>query len=130
MEVNPLLFPHVRRVRPIGSHRFGLRRVRVGAMERAEKVATILAKMNESWDSLLHTVPTTQFVLLDPQPDASGHMSRLRITVQQRDDLVKSIDVTCSKWTRRIVTDNRPIVELAAIYLWEFLTKKGYTLRK
>ena len=101
-----------------------------GTTERAGKVAALLAKMQESWGYVVHAVLPTEMLLVDPEPDAAGHLSRLRITEQQRRDLLKSIDQTFGSRAQRKADDNTPAAEVAAIQLREFLTKKGYTLRK
>lgn len=97
--------------------------------ERA-KVAALIAKIQESWGYVLHAVQPTKLLLLDPEPDTSGHMSRLRITGQQRDSLLKSIDQRFGSRVRGKLDENTPVPELAAGELREFLTNKGYTLRK
>ena len=98
--------------------------------ERAGKVALLVTKMQESWGSIVVGVNPTELLLVDPEADPKGHLSRLRITEQQRDDLVKSIDQRFGNRVRRKASENTPSVEVAAILLREFLTNKGYTLKK
>ena len=64
-------------------------------------------------------------ILVDPQPDSSDRMSRLRITTSERSDLIKMLD---SAFGERIAKkDDRPAMEAAAALLREWLTTSGHT---
>jgi hypothetical protein len=100
------------------------------SMEHAGKSAALFVKMQQSWDAVLQVGPAAGFFIVDPEPDAAGHLSRFRITQRERDDLVKSIDQAFGVRVLRPADENTPAPVFGAKLLREFLTQKGYTLRK
>ncbi len=63
--------------------------------------------------------------LIDEQPDEKGHMSRLSITQQERDSIVREIDLSFGEAIQKPPND----AVAAANVIRSYLTKKGYAPR-
>jgi hypothetical protein len=94
---------------------------RVQMSEMPAKMARISAETSEHWRSIFYVVTIVTHVLVDPEPDSAGRMSRLRITAAQRRDLVKSIDDTFGAAARKSAAGQIPVDGAAATFR-QFLT--------
>jgi hypothetical protein len=100
---------------------------RVQTNEMPARMARISTQAHEYWRTIFFTVPAVTHVLVDPEPDRAGRLSRLRITGSQRRDLVKSIDDTFGQAARK-ASANQPPPDATAAMLRQFLTG-GHTDR-
>src|SRR5262249_32954709 len=51
-----------------------------------------LTDLQNTREAMVEAVPVALQVIVDSRPDATGHLSRLRITRRERDDIVRAID--------------------------------------
>jgi len=73
--------------------------------------------------SLLQATPLIFATLIDDKPDREGHMSRLIITMAQRDVLVRSLQISFGK---KLDQDDQNLTVSSASVLRDYLAKKGY----
>jgi len=120
-----------------------LKRIEIASIRRSlseeapERPSALIDSLTDSqvsfqstWESLMATVPAVAQVMVDPEPDAAGRMSRLRLTQNERDDLVRAIDKAFGpRAQREPPKEGRPFVETAAYMLRSFLLKP-YSTRK
>ena len=73
--------------------------------------------------------PDVPWVLIDPKPDSSNRMSRLRITKMERDDLIDMLDTAFGERVASQTKQERPAIEAAAALLRNWLMTSGHTPR-
>jgi len=73
--------------------------------------------------SLFQVTPTLFAMLISDKPDSQGHISRLRITRTERDQLVRKLQILFGDKLNR--KDQNYIVSSASV-LRDYLIKKGY----
>lgn len=101
----------------------------LNASDLAVRMAKSSANLQDSLSSLLPTFTSTAHVIVDPKPDASDHMSRLRITAKERDDLVKMIDSWFGDRARSPSKGGLPPIDAAVTLFRNWFTTPGYTAR-
>lgn len=87
------------------------------------QIAKLGAELEFNDKAIFDSAPLVFFSLVDPQPDALNHMSRLVITKTQVDALVKQID---GSFGAKLNEKQPNYIVSAAWLLREGLTKKGY----
>jgi hypothetical protein len=92
------------------------------------RMAPIQTEAQEQWETVLYGVGPTTHLLVDPNPDASGYLSKLRITTAQRRDLVKRIDTAFGEVARKPPSEKTAPADATAAVLRQFLTG-GHTDR-
>jgi hypothetical protein len=85
------------------------------------KAAKIMSQMDEDWRTIFSLSAAVAHVLVDPEPDAAGRLSRLRLTAAQRQDLIKRLDTAFGPAARKAPA-NQIAVDGTAALLREFLT--------
>lgn len=92
--------------------------------ELAYRMVKSAANLDDIPRTLFSVTSAVPHILVDPQPDSSDRMSRLRITASERSDLIKMLD---SGFGERIAKKgDRPAMEAAAALLREWLTTSGH----
>ena len=99
-------------------------------IDLSAKLAQSFAKTKELSSDLVQFSPMVAHVLVDPNPDAAGHLSRLAITAAERADLIGSIDAFFGERAQRKTQTDFDAIEASVILIREWLTKPGYTPRK
>lgn len=95
-------------------------------LDLAVRMAKISANRDERLRELFQLSTMISHVLIDPKPDSSGHMSRLRITANERDDLVRLIDTGFGDRARGPMREG-PAIDAAVRMLREWLTTSGHS---
>ena len=98
-------------------------------IDLSANLAQRFAKIKELSSDLVSLSPVVANVLVDNNPDATGHLTRLAITAGERADLIRMIDVWFGKRAQTTKNDYDAI-EASVKLLREWLTKPGYTPRK
>lgn len=90
------------------------------------KIAVDMPKLRadmEHLDKMLFPLAVSVFAaLIDPKPDKQGHMSRLVLTRQERDDLVHQISISF----KNLDAKNANYTVSSAAILRDYLARKGY----
>jgi hypothetical protein len=73
--------------------------------------------------SLFQATPLIFATLIAEKPDKEGHMSRLRITREERDKLVRSLQISFGD---KMDAKEQPYFVSSASVLRNYLIKKGY----
>ena len=92
------------------------------------RLAKSIAEYQDTLAKLMLVAPAVAQVLVDRQPDSSGHMSRLRITAEERADLVWQIDTAFGQRAQGSKDKALPYIDATVSRLREWLTS-GYTPR-
>ena len=115
--------------RAIASLLVGSLKQSVSEVDVAVRMAAGSANMEDHMRSLFQLTLTVPNVLVDPNPDPSGRMSRLSITANEREDLVRIIDTGFGARARRQVSKDLPPIDAAVAMLRKWLTTAGHTPR-
>jgi len=89
-------------------------------VDLAVRMAEGGANMEDHMRHLIQITAAVPHVLVDHNPDPSGRLSRLSITANERDDIVRMIDTGFG---------DRPAMEATVTMLREWLTTSGHTPR-
>ena len=73
--------------------------------------------------ALFEATPLVFSTLIDPKPDKDGHMSRLIVTRAERDQLVRSLEISFGK---KLDQKEQNYIVSSASVLRDYLAKKGY----
>jgi hypothetical protein len=76
---------------------------------------------------LFSLAPSIPQVLIDPRPDSANRMSRLRITVSERNDLISILDRGFGEHIAKPTKGNRSAFESAGALLRQWLAMSGHT---
>ncbi len=93
------------------------------------RLAKETAEYQELLSNLMLVSQGVTSVLVDGQPDSTGHMSRLRITAKERADLVQQIDTAFDKRAQSSTDQTLPYIDASVTILRGWLTRPGYTPR-
>jgi hypothetical protein len=89
-------------------------------MAEAPKLTATLEYIDRA---LLQATPLIFATLIDEKPDKDGHVSRLTITRAQRDDLVRSLQISFGK---KLDLSDQNLTVASASVLRDYLSRKGY----
>jgi hypothetical protein len=97
----------------------------VNYSEVSAEMPKIGANLDYLDNAIFKSSPLIFAVLIDPQPDAQGHASKLVLTCKERDELVR----TLNRDFKHIGATNVNYIQSTAAVLKAYLTKKGYSCR-
>jgi hypothetical protein len=95
-------------------------------VEFAEQAAKGSANLDDIPRELFSSSPGVTHALIDPRPDASNHVSRLRITGKERDDLIAMLE---REFGEKIIGSSKkggPAMESIAAILRDWLATNGH----
>jgi hypothetical protein len=101
----------------------------VDEVDLAAQMAQISANMQDRMNGIMTTTSGIPHVLVDPTPDAQGHLSRLQITLKERSDLVNMIDKWFGKRAQSATDRDLPPLDAGVTLLRNWLTTSGHKPR-
>lgn len=113
--------------RAISNHFVSKMKGSINDIEFAERMAKSSANLHDGPRTLFTMTPDAPWVLVDPKPDESNRMSRLRITTKERDDLIDMLDTAFGERIASQTKQDRPAFEASAALLRNWLATSGHT---
>jgi hypothetical protein len=101
----------------------------IGEVDLAAEWAQISANIQDHLNGIMTTTSGISMILVDPTPDAQGHLSRLQITLKERSDLVNMIDKWFGKRAQSATDLDLPPLDAGATLLRNWLTTSGHKPR-
>lgn len=98
-------------------------------LDFASRVAQVSASREEKLRELFQLSTVVSHVLIDANPNSSGRMSRLRITANERDDLVRIINTGFGDRAHGPMRE-APAIDAAVRMFRDWLTTSGHTPRR
>lgn len=89
------------------------------------RIPEITARLEYLDETLFKITPMLCYLLIDDKPDAEGHMSHLIISKEQRDNIVKSIDMYFGNGLK-MEGEKTPYAVASAVLVKTFLVEKGF----
>jgi hypothetical protein len=93
----------------------------------AEQAAKVSANLHDIPRELFSLSPGVTLVLIDPEPDSANNMSRLQITVKERNDLIDRLDKAFGKRVTQQTKGNQRALEAIIAMLRQWLATRGHT---
>lgn len=113
--------------RAISNHFVSKMKGSIKDIEFAERMAKSSANLHDGPRTLFTMTSDVAGVLVDPKPDESNRMSRLRITTKERDDLIDMLDTAFGERIASQTKQDRPAFEASAALLRNWLATSGHT---
>jgi hypothetical protein len=101
----------------------------IGEVDPAAEWAQISANIQDHLNGIMTTTSGISMILVDPTPDAQGHLSHLQVTLKERSDLVNMIDKWFGKRAQSATDRDLPPLDAGATLLRNWLITSGHKAR-
>jgi hypothetical protein len=101
----------------------------IDQIDLAAAMSQVSANLQERLKTIMTIASGLSHLLVDPVPDASGHMSRLQITERERIDLINMLDKWFGFRARSNTKTDLPPLDAGVTLLRQWLATSGHTTK-